>query len=257
MKAVLLCAGYATRLYPLTQNQPKPLLPVGGRPLLEYLLEKIERLSSVDKVFLTTNDRFYPHFKAWARAKRYPWKIEVVNDGTSSNESRLGAIGDLAFVIRKHKIEDDLGVFAGDNLFLSELDGFLSFAESHRPHTSLAVVDVKKRELATRYGIVLADASHRVSKFLEKPADPPATTASTGVYWLAKEGLNLLDRYIREGHNADRPGDYIHWLVEVDRVFAYPLTGKWVDIGDPDSYRKADRMMLKLKRPSRKEKGHS
>ena len=256
MKAVLLCAGYATRLYPLTQDRPKPLLPVGARPLLEYLLEKIERLPSMDEVFLITNDRFYPHFKAWAGSRRYPWKIEVVNDGTSTNENRLGAIGDLAFVVRKYKIGADLWVFAGDNLFLSELEGFFAFAESHRPHASLAVVDVKSRELATRYGIVLTDASRRVSAFLEKPADPPSTSASTGIYWFAREGLNLLDRYIREGHNADRPGDYIHWLVEVDRVFAYPLPGKWVDIGDPDSYREADRVMLELNHPSRKEKGH-
>jgi len=257
VKAVLLCAGYATRLYPLTRDRPKPLLSVGGRPVLDYLLEKIERLPSVDGVFLITNDRFYPHFKTWADSRRYPWKIEVVNDGTSTNEDRIGAIGDLAFVIQKHKIRTDLGVFAGDNLFLSELGGFLSFAAFHRPHTSLAVVDVKQRELATRYGIVQTDASGRVSTFLEKPKDPPSTMASTGVYWFPQEGLNLLDRYMREGHNADRPGDYIHWLVEVDRVFAYTLPGRWVDIGDPDSYREADRMMLELNHPARKEKGRS
>lgn len=249
MKAVLLCAGYATRLYPLTKNQPKPLLPVGGRPILEHLLEKIVRLPSLDQVFLVTNERFYLHFKTWADSQHYPWKIEVVSDGTTSNENRLGAIGDLVYVFKQFKMDSDLMVLAGDNLFLSPLEGLRAFAEAHRPHASLGVVPVEKPELASQYGIVLLDAEQGIKAFFEKSKDPPSLLASTGVYWFAKEGLNLLDRYIREGHNPDRPGDYISWLVKVDRVFAYLLAGRWFDIGDLDSYREADRMMQDLKTP--------
>ncbi len=245
MKVVLLCAGYGTRLYPLTENKPKPLLPIGDKPMAEHLLEKIERLPEVEQVFVVTNDRFHTHFKEWGAAKRFKWKLEIVNDGTKTNETRLGSIGDLRFVIQKFKIRDDIGLFAGDNLFLGELDGFLSFAQSHRPHTSLAVVDVGDRKLARQYGIVQTEGDGRIKAFLEKPENPPTTLASTGGYWFARESLDLLDRYASEGHNADRLGDYIAWLVKVDRVYAYPLEGKWYDIGDLRSYHEADRYFRK------------
>ncbi|MBI4115882.1 MAG: nucleotidyltransferase family protein [Candidatus Omnitrophica bacterium] len=245
MKIVLLCAGYATRLYPLTKDQPKPLLPISGKPLLEYLLEELKELSLVDGIYLVTNGRFYPHFEKWASGKRYPWKIEVVNDGTKTNETRRGAIGDLLFVVERFKIHDDLGVFAGDNFFQFDLRGFKEFAESHRPHTSIGVVNVESVELAKRYGIVRADEERRIIDFYEKPEKPPSTLASTGVYWFSKESLDLLDRYVEEGHNADRPGDYICWLVKVDRVYAYPFEGKWFDIGDLASYQQAEIFLKK------------
>ena len=244
MKAIFLCAGYATRLYPLTQNQPKPLLPVGGKPILDYLLEKVGKIQSIDKVFLVTNDKFYPHFRRWASGKARREKIEVVNDGTRTNETRLGAIGDLRWVIQKFNLREDLGVFAGDNLLLSDLRDFLAFAQSHRPHTSLGITDVQREELAGRYGIVQLERDGRIRQFFEKPKVPPSTLASTGIYWFAKESLDFLDRYITEGHNADRPGDYIQWLVEVDRVYAYPFEGEWFDIGDLESYREADRYLI-------------
>ncbi len=257
MKAVLLCAGYGTRLYPLTEHQPKPLLLIGGKPMVEHLLEKIEKLVGVEQVFLVTNDRFYSHFEAWAGKKRFPWKLEVVNDGSQTNETRLGAIGDLHFVLKKFQIRDDIGLFAGDNLFLSELKGFQSFAESHRPHTSLAVIDVGDRSLARQYGIVQAQTDGQIKAFFEKPEDPPATLASTGGYWFARESLDLLDRYASEGHNADRIGDFIAWLVKVDRVYAYLLEGKWYDIGDLRSYREADRHFREIQTQDFQKKGRN
>ena len=246
MKAVLLCAGYATRLYPLTQNQPKPLLPIAGRPMIDYLLLKIEEEPSIDQVFLVTNDRFFPHFKDWAKAQNYRWPIEVVNDGTKTSETRLGAIGDLNFFLKHLRLREDLGVFAGDNLFDLDLKKFFAFAKSHRPHASVGVVDVEIKELASRYGVVRLDQNRRVVEFLEKPKNPPSTLASTGIYALAKEGLDLLDRYIREGHNADRIGDFLNWLVQIDEVFGFPFKGIWFDIGDLNSYQKADRYFQTL-----------
>lgn len=241
MKGILLCAGYGTRLHPLTENQPKPLLPVGGKPILEHLLEKMEGLSGLDEVFIVSNERFFQHFQAWAGTKQFPWRVEVVNDGTRTNESRLGAVGDLRFVVQKYRLTDDLLLFAGDNLFLCNLQPFVSFAEAHRPSASLAVIDVKERDLARQYGIVKTEREGKITEFFEKPADPPSTLASTGGYWFAGERLDLLDRYISEGHNADRLGDYIAWLAKVDRVYAFPLAGKWYDIGDLRSYHEADR----------------
>lgn len=242
MKAVFLCAGYATRLYPLTQNQPKPLLPVGGKPILDYLLEKVAWIRAIDKVFVVTNDRFYGDFKRWSEKKGEFPPIEVVNDGTQNEQDRLGAIKDLSFTFQTAGIQDDVAAFAGDNLFQFDLEGFFSFAQSHRPHLSLGVVDVEDQDRACAYGIVRLNKENQIVEFHEKPKDPPSTLASTGIYWLAKEGLDFLDRYIAEGHNADRLGDYVSWLVKVDRVFAYPFQGTWFDIGDLDSYREAERL---------------
>ena len=221
--------------------------------MLEYLLGRLEDLSSIDGVYLITNNRFAGHFENWAAGLRYPWPIEVVDDGTRSNETRLGAIGDLGFALRRFKIRDDLAVFAGDNLFGSPLDGFIKFACSHRPHASIGVVEVGDRERARSFGIVRLEEEGRVIQFLEKPKNPPSTLASTGAYWFAREGLELLDRYLGEGHNADRPGDYIAWLVQVDRVFAYPFEGRWFDIGSLDSYREADRYFHSLKEKGKKQ----
>ena len=241
MKAVLLCAGYGTRLYPLTKDQPKPLLPVGGRPILDYLLEKVVELPGIDKIYLVTNDRFHPHFRQWAKNRSgAELEIEVASDGTRNEEERLGAIGDLSFVIQKFRLRDNLGVFAGDNLFHFSLKDFADFAVSNRPHVSLGVVDLKKARLASQYGIARLGADGRVVEFLEKPKQPPSTLASTGIYWFPKESIDFLDRYIQEGHNADRLGDYMAWLVKADRLYAYRFEGDWFDIGDLDSYRKAD-----------------
>ena len=257
MKAVLLCAGYATRLYPLTKDQPKPLLPLAGKPILDYLFDKLEGIDSVEQIFLITNDRFFPHFRDWAKSRHDPWEIRVVSDGTSTNETRLGAIGDLAFVVKKFGVSDDLGVFAGDNLFLFDLKGFMAFAQRCRPCASLGVVNVQQRELASRYGIVQVNHKGQIVEFIEKPKEPPSTLASTGVYWFPKESLNFLDRYIREGHNADRPGDYISWLVQVDRVFAYRFEGLWYDIGDLESYREAERLIQRGNPPKKIRKGRN
>jgi glucose-1-phosphate thymidylyltransferase len=252
MKVVLLCAGYATRLYPLTENHPKPLLPVADKPIVEYLLEKLEQVRSVDEVLVVTNGRFYPRFKEWAEKSRWPWKTVVVNDGTQSNETRLGAIGDLLLTLRKFPFREDLAVFAGDNLFSFDLRDFFPFAESHRPHVSVGVVDIRDKGLAQKYGIVEPGEGGRIKAFFEKPKEPPTTLVSTGVYWFPKESLGLLDRYVQEGHNADRPGDYLTWLVKVDRVFAYRFEGIWFDIGDFDSYREAERLFRQTKEKTKR-----
>ena len=253
MKAILLCAGYGTRLFPLTKDQPKPLLPVGDRPILGHILDTVKEIPSVDQVFLVSNARFYSHFRKSVGTQHFPWEVEVVNDGTETNETRLGAIGDLRFVRQKFHLNDDFGVFAGDNLFLCELKSFFSSAASHRPHSSIGTVDIRNRDLARQYGVVEIDKEGRIVRFLEKPASPPSTLISTGVYWLPKESLDLLDRYVHEGHNADRLGDYIGWLVKNSSVFAHPLKGQWFDIGDLDSYQEANRLFGGKQKVQRRE----
>ena len=238
---ILLCAGYATRLYPLTENQPKPLLPVGDHPILEWILKRLEDVRDIGSVWIVSNHRFASHFGEWLKNARYPWPIGVVDDRTTTNENRLGAIGDLRFVLKEKKISGkDLLVIAGDNLFDFDLREFVRFAGAKRPHGAIAIYDVKDRELAKQYGLVRVEADGRIAEFYEKPQDPPTTLASCGLYWLPAESLLLLDRYIADGHNADQPGHYMRWLAQTDGLFAIPLEGRWYDIGDHASYEKAN-----------------
>jgi glucose-1-phosphate thymidylyltransferase len=241
MKVIILCAGYATRLYPLTENMPKPLLPVGPKPILEWILERVEKIQGVEAVYLVSNEKFAGHFESWSKTAKYPWPIEVVNDQTTSNETRLGAIGDLAYVIQTKKIDPcDLLVIAGDNLFDFDLGLFVDFGNRKRPHGVIAVYDVGDKELAKRYGLVKTDADGKIVEFQEKPQEPATTLASSGIYWLPRETGSLLDRYITSGHNTDQPGHYMRWLAETSGLFAFSLKGIWLDIGDLASYRKAN-----------------
>lgn len=241
MKVVVLCAGYATRLYPLTENQPKPLLPVGNKPILEWILEQVEKVQGIEAVYLVSNQKFAGHFEAWAARKKHPWPLEVVNDRTTSNETRLGAIGDLAYVIQRKKMMPcDLMVIAGDNFFDFDLVSFTNFGKAKRPHGVIAVYDVGDKELAKRYGLVQTSADGKILEFQEKPPQPATTLASSGIYWLPQETWSLLDTYITTNHNTDQPGHYMRWLAENSGLFAFPLKGKWLDIGDLASYQKAN-----------------
>lgn len=243
MKAVILCAGYATRLYPLTKDTPKPLLPVGEKPILSWILDQLTKVHGLDAVYLVTNDKFAGHFEKYTKTISYPWPVETVNDGTTSNENRLGAIGDLAFVLKQKNVgAEDILVLAGDNFFDSSLEEFVKFGQSKRPGGVIAVYDVKEKELAKQYGLVMSDANHKVTAFYEKPENPPTTLASCGVYWLPKETRSMLDSYLSAGNNPDQPGHYMRWLAETAALYATPIKGKWLDIGDLASYEKANAM---------------
>lgn len=243
IKVILLCAGYATRLYPLTENQPKPLLKIAGKPMIEHILDKLEGVEAIDHVYVITNHKFAGHFSEWAKGFHYRAPITVVDDGTETNETRLGAIGDLNFALKKHNIgAEDMIIVAGDNLFDSNLEDLLRTAQEHRPYPVIAVYDVKEKELAKKYGILDVDASGKVVRFLEKPENPPSTLASCGLYWLPAETRGLLDRYLQDGHNADQPGHYMRWLAETHGLYASTLKGCWYDIGDLESYKSADQL---------------
>ena len=181
MKQIILAAGYATRLYPLTQNTPKPLLPVGGRPMLEHVLDSSEAIGGIDHTYVVTNDKFTGHFEDWRRTQPHR-TCTVVNDGTTSNEDRLGAIGDLHWVIEQHGIDDDLLVIAGDNLFTGDLSGFgARCRETQTP--VLGVYDVGSLEEATKYGVVAVNDTGQISSFEEKPAQPQSTLIGIALYY--------------------------------------------------------------------------
>ncbi len=240
MKVVFLCAGYGTRLYPLTKDRPKALLLIAGEILLTHLFRKVEQLKEVEQVILVSNALFYEQFCQWKKALKTSLNISVINDGTTANEHRLGAIQDLKLALKEEGTGTDILVLAGDNLFDGDLTSFASFASRKKPGASLGVYDVCDRELAQKYGLIKADSSGKITAFFEKPKDPPTTLASMGVYYFPKETLGHIDHYLETNRNPDAPGYYISWLAKKIEVYAFPFKGTWFDIGDLNSYHQAD-----------------
>lgn len=238
MKAVILAAGYATRLRPLTDDRPKQLLLVGGRPMLDWILDRVGELKEVDAVHLVTNSRFASMFREWAE----PYGVVVHDDGTSSNDDRLGAVGDLRLAVDEGRLaDDDLLVLAGDNLFEISLPAYAAWRLAKpQPASAVAVHDVRDRELAKQYGIVELDEDDRIVHLVEKPSDPPSTLACTVVYLLPPEHVRLVERYVVEGNSPDNIGSFLGWLAEREPVYGYRFEEPWYDIGDREQLLEAD-----------------
>ncbi|HKT44483.1 MAG TPA: nucleotidyltransferase family protein [Gaiellaceae bacterium] len=237
MVALILAAGYATRLRPLTDEVPKQLLPVGGRPMVDWILDKIVEAGIAD-VHLVTNARFAPQFDDWAGGK----DVTVHDDGTTSNDDRLGAIGDIRFVQERIGLDDDLLAIAGDNLFEYSLRDMFAFWRE-KGGSAVAVHDVGRLELASKYGVVEVDDDQRIIDFVEKPEHPPSTLAATATYLYAREHAGLVATYLEEGNPPDQPGNYVAWLHRREPVYAYTFEGGWYDIGDPGQLLEADNRM--------------
>jgi len=231
VKALILAAGYATRLSPLTDDFPKGLLPVGGRPMVDWIVDNVHA-AGIDDVWLVTNARFAPLFDDWSAANG----VSIADDGTDSNENRLGAIGDIRFT----DLDDDALIIAGDNLFDYSLADFVRFWEAKGKQSAVAVHDVGDRELAKRYGIVDIDEDDRLTAFVEKPDDPPSTLAATATYLYSREHLGFVDTYLEEGNNPDQPGNFVAWLHRRQPVYAYRFAGGWYDVGDHAQLLEAD-----------------
>ena len=244
MKAIVLAAGYATRLRPLTDTVAKPLLPVAGRPMVEWIVDRIAEVDEVDEVHVVTNARYAPSFRDWAAAAGSPLPLVVHDDRTLSNDDRLGAIGDIRFTVEEAGLGgDDLLVIAGDNLFRFSLADYVDWWRGKGVASALAVHDVGTLELARKYGIVELGESERVVGFVEKPEDPPSTLAATASYLYHREHVPLVARYLDEGNQPDQPGRLIAWLHTREPVYGYVFEDEWLDIGDPAQLLEADNRM--------------
>lgn len=239
MKAVILAAGYATRLRPLTDSVPKQLLPVGGRPMLDWILDKVRAVGEVDEVHLVTNSRFAGDFLGWAEANG----VVVHDDGTSTNETRLGAVGDLALVIERARLDDDLLVVAGDNLFDYGLDELAAYWRGLHGASVVALYDCGDLELATHLGIVEVDGDGRITYFVEKPSDPPSTLAATATYLFPRGHVPLVGRYLAQGHSPDNIGSFVAWLGQQKPLYGFRFEGRWYDIGNHAQLLDADNLM--------------
>lgn len=242
MKALLLAAGYATRLYPLTLDKPKALLAIGRQPIIDYILAKIKRVREIDEVFVITNHKFYEHFKNWADGRRGSPAVSVIDDGTLSNDDRLGAIGDIEFAIRQKAIGEGLLVVGADNIFDAGLVNFIKFSASKKTAACVGLYDLADRKLATQYGVVSIDRSGKVIDFQEKPQFPKSTFVSTCIYYFPAQKLKMFKEYLSSASKSkDASGNYIMWLSKNDSVYGYVLSGRWYDIGDMESYKKANK----------------
>ena len=237
MKCIILAAGYATRLYPLTKNTAKPLLKVGDKSILDHIIEKVEKVDEIEEVFIVTNDKFYPDFVTWALGYRGEKSIKVVNDHTTTNDNRLGAIADIQYVIDEVELDDDLLVLAGDNLFDFELVDFVEFYEGVGADC-ITTHQLDDEEEIKRTGVVELDDNGVVTSFEEKPEEPKSNLAVPPFYIYERETLPLIQKYLAEGENPDAPGNFIPWLIKRKDVYAYEFSGERYDIGTVESYEK-------------------
>ncbi len=243
MEVLILAAGYATRLYPLTENLPKPLLQVGDKTIIEHILAKLEAVKSVNQVYIVTNEKFYPTFSNWGKTIKTNLKLTILNDGTASNEDRLGAIGDIHFVVQKENINDDLLVIAGDNLFGFSLPKFVDFFHEKKSSV-VAFHELKSLEkVKGKYGVGILKGS-KVVGFEEKPTEPKSSLASTACYLFKKSDLSHLQDLIRIG-KADAPGNLITHLAQTSEVHGFVFDEHWFDVGSFESLEEAKKVYAK------------
>jgi len=237
MKALILAAGYATRLYPLTKTLPKPLLNVGNKKVIEYILEKIENVEIIDEVFIVTNDKFYFKFMDWSKNYISSKKIEIINDGTFSNEDRLGALGDVEYVVKNKEINDDLLVIAGDNLFEFSLNNFIDFFKLS-PSSVIALCDLKdKNEIKNKFGCIELNKTEVIG-FEEKPAVPKTSLAAIACYIYSKK--HVLELFKDNPNlNFENIEKIMKNFIDKKELRGYVFSEKWLDIGSFDQLEEA------------------
>ena len=244
MKLIVLAAGYATRLYPLTLNQPKPLLPVAGKPMMEHVLDNLMPIDEIDQIYIVTNAKFVGHFERWATGYETGHKerrIDIINDKSNDDSDKLGAIGDTNLVIDQARIEDDIIVVGGDNLFSQSLEGFHdSCRERNAPVTG--VYDVGDLNEIRKYNAIEIDDQDQITFFEEKPEHPKSTLTGIALYYYPKSVLPLIKQYISEGNNADQPGRLVQWLYPRTSFYTWKVPGIWYDIGSKETLEEANKI---------------
>lgn len=230
MKCVFLAAGYATRLYPLTENFPKPLLDVAGKPILDWLIDDMNQTGLIDEYIVISNHKFAKIFKDWS-AGRYT----ILDDGTTSNENRLGAVKDIQFAIEQLQLDDDLLVMAGDNLLDFSLGGFIRYAKEQQATCVMRYYEADEARLH-KTGVAEIDADGRIISMEEKPAQPKSHWCVPAFYYYTREDAHLIKKGIESGCGTDAPGSFIAWLCGQTRVYAWEMPGHRYDIGNLQSY---------------------
>lgn len=234
MKCLILAAGYATRLYPLTENFPKPLLKVGEKTILDWLVDDIDSAGLVDEFVVISNHKYAPHFEAWAKGKKC--NTTVLDDGTTSNETRLGAVRDIQFAIETLNLDDDLLVIAGDNVLDFSLTKFIAYAMEKKTSCVMRYFEPRAERLR-KCGVALADENDLILSLEEKPAEPKSNWCTPPFYFYTREDAKRVKTGIELGCGVDAPGSYVAWLCTQTRVHSMQMPGNRYDIGNLESYR--------------------
>jgi len=242
VKALILGAGYGVRLYPLTKNTPKPLLNIAGKSVIEWTLDLLSPVKDISEIIIVVNQRFYESYQNWLPEvqKKFKKKITLINDGTTTNDNKLGAVGDIKFVLDKCGIKDDLLVIAGDNLFGENIADVIKCYKKHGLTIALKNMKDVDRQLISQYSVVTLDNEDKVIDFEEKPPDPKSTLIAVCLYVFPAKDFGLIKEYLDGYLNPDAPGYYIQWLHKKRDVFGYVMKHHWFDIGDIDSYNEAN-----------------
>lgn len=238
MKCLVLAAGYATRLYPLTENFPKPLLQVKGKKILDWLLDDIDKTRRINEYIIVSNHKFIDHFNNWKKTKNLSCPITILDDGTISNETRLGAVVDILFAIQKLNIDEELMVIAGDNLLDFSLSHFITYYDRKKSTIIMRYYE-KDIEKLKRSANIQIDDNDLVLDMVEKPSNPIYHWCCPAFYIYSKEAVNEVDNAIKNGCPSDAPGSYIAYLYQKEKVYAMEMPGRRYDIGNMESYEEA------------------
>ena len=234
MKCILLCAGYATRLFPLTKNFPKALLTVGKKRILDYIVEDLETIPEIDGVYIITNAKYYNHFVDFVDSIKTSKTYTVINDHTTSNDDRLGAIGDILYTIKKQNINEDILVMASDSMYTFKLRDFVDFYKEYGKACVTLKISNDIEELR-RFAVTCINEDNTIVDFVEKPQNPKSNLAACAFYIYTKEQIPLFSEYIEEGNNKDAPGNFIEYLYKKEEVKGYIFDGQYFDIGTHES----------------------
>lgn len=250
MNVLILAAGYATRLYPLTLTKAKPLLEVAGKPMIEWVLDNLSTVPDLNTIFVATNAKFVKDFQDWSAdyATRNPHRtLKIVNDGSTDDSNKLGAIGDICLVLMREELaNDDLLIVAGDNLFSEPLDEFVKQARGSQ--ATLATYDVGDLEAIKKYSAITLDAEGVITSFEEKPADPKSTLTGIALYYFSRETIPMFTTYLAAGNNPDQPGRFIQWLYTRTPVKTFQISGTWFDIGSKETLDRANELFRQFVR---------
>jgi glucose-1-phosphate thymidylyltransferase len=248
VKLIVLAAGYATRLYPLTLNQPKPLLPVAGKPMMEHVLDHLMPIDAIEEIFIVTNAKFVEHFKKWAdgyKTGRKVRPIRIIDDGSTDDSNKLGAIGDTHLVMSEARIDEDIIIVGGDNLFSESLAEFGDYCRATQAPV-LGVYDVGNLEEIKKYNSIEIDQDDRIVYFEEKPAQPKSTLTGIALYYYPRTSLPLIHQYMAEGNNPDQPGRLVQWMYSRTPFYVWRVPGIWFDVGSKETLEEANRIFAEF-----------
>ena len=235
MKAIILAAGYATRMHPLTENQPKALLPLGGRTVIDFIIDHINSLPEVEEIIVVSNHKFYTHFEKWAKTVKSSVPVSVLNDGSTSDADKIGSIGDIYFGVTQKNIEDDVLIIAGDNyLDYPLIEQYNYFKE--KQNSVVCVLQMDDVDKLKQFAVAILDADNKITDLEEKPQSPQSDIGVFATYFLTKESVNLLHSYVAEKQPMDPMGRLIEWLYKKVDFYAYVMNGNCYDLGTIDAY---------------------